>query len=161
MQVEIIKNKEEPSSKRILVVDDDETIRQLMDATLTSEGFKVKTARDGRGILQIVGSFPPHLIITDLMMPGGGGYELLRVLQADPATSKTPVLIISGANLDNSTKAMMQQEPNVKGFIEKPLHPYSLMVKIHQLLNTKTKEEKMIEEHLEDMKKFEPRKFDF
>jgi hypothetical protein len=69
--------------------------------------------------------------------------------------------VMSGANLDPSTKVMLEQEPNVKGFIEKPLHPYSFVNKVHTVLNTKSKDEKMLDERFKEMKKFEVKKFDF
>ncbi len=121
----------------------------------------VKTARDGRFVQKAAGPLTPHLIVVDLMMPGGGGYELIRTLQSNPATNKTPVLIITGATLDHSTRSMLEREPNVKGFIEKPLHPYSFLNKVHAILNTQSKEEKMMEERAREMKKFEPDKFEF
>lgn len=139
-------NKESPTEKRILVCDDDEHIRAMVEVQLQLEGFQVKTARDAKNVLKNCLEFQPHLIITDLMMPGGGGYELIRTLQSDPLTSKIPVLMISGANIDKTTKAMLTQEPNMVGFLEKPLHLNSFTMKIHQTLNTKTKEERMIED---------------
>lgn len=138
--------KSDPRFKRILVVDDDEHILQMIKTTLEMEGFAVQTGRDGKSILRKAQEFKPDLVVTDLMMPGGGGYELLRSLQMDEATRKTPVLVITGRNLDDSTKNVMCQEPNVVDILEKPLRPLDLTIRIHAVLNTMSSDEKMMEE---------------
>jgi CheY-like chemotaxis protein len=75
------------------------------------------------------------------MMPGGGGYEIIRNLQMDAATRPVPVIIMTGSHLDSSTKSMMQQEPNLAGYFEKPVRPEVVVKKIHQLLNTLNRDE--------------------
>lgn len=125
----------------MLVVDDDEGIRHLLQATLEAEGFQVKTARDGRTILDAAQKYSPHLIVCDMMMPGGGGYEVIRAMQSDGATRKIPILLVSGHGFDLSTKDMLKTEPNVVGFFEKPVRPYQFIKKVHEILNTFTREE--------------------
>jgi len=129
------------------VVDDDAEILAMLEMTLGAEGFIVKTGRDGRNILQKALEFQPDLIMADLMMPGGGGYEVLRSLQGDDLTRKTPVLIITGYEMNSSTKDMMKLEPNMAGYMEKPLRPYSLTSRIHEILNTKTPQEEQMEQN--------------
>lgn len=140
------KQKEDPSTKTILVLDDDETIRHMLQATLQVEGFRIHTGRDGRDIVAIALRFKPSLIITDLMMPNGGGFELIQSLQGDPETSKIPVLLISGRGMDDSTRAMLKQEPNVVGFVPKPIRPVHFVGKIHELLNTMSRDELLAKE---------------
>lgn len=139
-----------PSDKKILVVDDDDTILAMMKATFQAEGFQVRTARDGRNISAKAAEFKPDLIVTDLMMPGGSGYELLRTMQADQITRKIPVLIITGSHLDKSTQVLMRQEPNVAGFYEKPVRPETLLKHIHKLLNTLSREEERQQQRSQD-----------
>jgi DNA-binding response OmpR family regulator len=136
----------DPATKNILIVEDDEHVLEMLKTTLSAEGFMVQGARDGRNIMDRARKFMPHLVISDVMMPGGGGYEVIRSLQGDPATRDIPVFIMTGYNFDETTKVMMKQEPNVKIFMTKPVRPASLLVKIHEVLHTKSKEEKMIEE---------------
>jgi DNA-binding response OmpR family regulator len=138
--------KGEPADKRVLVIDDDEHIRAMIHTTLTVEGFQIKTGRDGRDIRGVAQQYKPHMIVTDLMMPGGGGYEVLRSLQGDDETRKIPVLIITGHHMDDSTKELLRQEPNVVGLLEKPFRPHELTARVHAALHTKSKDEKMIEE---------------
>jgi DNA-binding response OmpR family regulator len=140
--------KSHPSEKKILVFDDDDQIRQMVQLQLELEGFKVKVGRDGRNVLAVALEFKPDLIVTDLMMPGGGGYEVLHSLQSDSLTRKVPVLMMSGANLDASTKALMKSESNVVDYLEKPLHLQSFLTKVHSILKTKNLEERMIDDQL-------------
>ncbi|MCG3205338.1 MAG: Response regulator PleD [Elusimicrobia bacterium] len=107
-----------------------------MKTTFEIEGFDVKTARDGRNIQKISSDFKPDLVVTDLMMPGVGGFDVIRQLQSDPVTNKVPVLLITGSNMNESTKSMMQMESNLVGYFEKPVRPETLLRKIHKLLNT-------------------------
>lgn len=129
---------------KIMLVDDDDSILQMIRASLEGEGFQVRTGRDARNFLKKAVDYKPDLIVTDLMMPGGGGYELLRSLQSDDITRKIPVLLMTGYSMDNSTKTMMQQEPNLAGYFEKPLRPEKLIRKVHEVLNTMSLEEEMM-----------------
>lgn len=133
--------KSSPAEKKVLVVDDDDNILMLMKTTLEIEGFQARTGRDGRNILQAALQYKPDLILTDLMMPGGGGYELLRSLQSDPVTRKIPVIIMTGSHLDKTTQALMRQESNLAGYYEKPVRPDVLMKHVHKLLNTLSRDE--------------------
>src|SRR5262245_7509536 len=104
-----------------MVLDDDDSILQMIRMTLETEGFQVRTGRDAVDVLKKAVEYRPDLIICDLMMPGGGGYELIRSLQSDDLTRKTPILMVTGYSMDASTKAMIQQEPNLAGYFEKPI----------------------------------------
>lgn len=136
------KEKQDPTKKKILIVDDEDSIREMVRTTLTIEGFQVKTARDGASGIKAAQSFLPDLIISDVMMPNGGGYELLRSLQGEERIRNIPVLVMSGKNFDATTKEMMRQESNVAGFMEKPLRNVAFLKKIHEILNTLSREEK-------------------
>lgn len=119
-------------------MDDDESILSLLKTSFEIEGFQVKIGRDGRNLQKTTAEFKPDLVITDLMMPGVGGYDVIRTLQSDPLTSKVPVFLITGSHMNDSTKAMMKMESNLVGYIEKPFRPEGLMVKVHKILNTLT-----------------------
>ena len=133
--------KQLPSEKRILVVDDDDAVLQLFRTAIEVEGFQVRTARDGRNLAAKAVEFQPHLIVTDLMMPGGSGYEVLRQLQADETTRATPVIIVTGHVLDDSTKTLLKQESNLAAYLEKPVRPERLLRRIHEILHTLSGEE--------------------
>jgi CheY-like chemotaxis protein len=134
--VESYPSKVHPSKKKVFVVDDDDAIVSLFKTALELEGFNVRTGRDGRNFLARALEYQPDLIIADLMMPAGGGYELIRTLQSDPLTSSIPIVLVTGSHLDASTQAMMKMESNLAFYLEKPVRPESLMLKVHSLLKT-------------------------
>src|SRR5947207_1125812 len=79
----------------VLVVDDDEDIRNLLDVILQEEGFSVQTAEDGCDALLKIETDPPQFLLLDLMMPRMTGEEVLRSIKSDPALEDIRVLIIS------------------------------------------------------------------
>jgi chemosensory pili system protein ChpA (sensor histidine kinase/response regulator) len=84
-------------AERILVVDDDDDIREVMHDMLTSEGFRVDVARDGLDALaKLDGTSQPPLILLDMMMPGMDGETFLKILRGKPALADAPVVVISG-----------------------------------------------------------------
>jgi CheY-like chemotaxis protein len=79
---------------RLLVVDDDEGIREIISAMLTEQGYEIATAEDGQQALELLPKFHPDLIVTDLRMPRMSGDELVRIMRESfPAL---PVIIVSG-----------------------------------------------------------------
>jgi DNA-binding response OmpR family regulator len=86
--------------QRVLVVDDEPTIRQLLAINLLAEGIHVAAAPDGLAARQAVFADPPDLIILDVMMPGLDGLELLRELRGDPRTTDVPVVLLTARTTD-------------------------------------------------------------
>ena len=80
----------------VLVVEDDPSVRGLLESLLQGEGYAVATASDGVGGLIKVAAQRPALILLDVMMPDLGGIRVLEELQADPATADIPVIILTG-----------------------------------------------------------------
>ena len=78
---------------RILVVDDEPNILELLAASLRFAGFEVQTAADGRSALEVARSFGPDLLVLDVMMPGMDGFDVLRSLRG--GGSRTPVLFLT------------------------------------------------------------------
>jgi signal transduction histidine kinase/CheY-like chemotaxis protein len=85
----------ERSQKRVLVVDDEPMIRQLLRQHLEAEGYQVLEAQDGREAVQQVKLLKPDLIILDLMMPELSGFDAAAVLKNDPETMGIPLVILS------------------------------------------------------------------
>jgi len=84
------------TKKRILVVDDEEDIVELIRYNLTKEGFDVVPARNGKEALQKAIP-PPDLVILDLMMPVMDGFDTCRRLKVNPATKATPVVFLTAS----------------------------------------------------------------
>lgn len=125
-----------PSEKTILVVDDDDSVRDLLEFIVKKEGFKVEKAADGKEAIDKARSVIPDLILLDLMLPKFGGFEILRELQGYE-TAEIPIIIITGKYTDRSTAEMIKQEPNVKDFIEKPVKTSLLAATVHKILKTR------------------------
>ena len=91
-----------PSNGTVLVIDDDPNACELMVRALSKEGFRVLTAGGGVDGLRLAREFRPHVITLDVLMPGMDGWEVLKLLKADPVLSSTPVIMITMAD-DRST----------------------------------------------------------
>lgn len=82
-------------AETILAVDDDIDILELVEASLTADGFDVITASDGRGALESAKDYAPDLILLDLMMPEMDGFEVIERLKSDAATRTIPVIMLT------------------------------------------------------------------
>jgi DNA-binding response OmpR family regulator len=81
---------------RVLVVEDDPSVRGLLHTLLTGEGYDVATASDGLAGLVKASSAKPDLMLLDLMMPDLGGVRVLEELRGDPALADVPVIVVTG-----------------------------------------------------------------
>ena len=81
----------------VLVVDDDETIREFVATLLDCEGYRVRTAADGREALDALEAWRPDLIVLDMLMPVMDGAAFLRAQQADPRHRDIPVIMMSAS----------------------------------------------------------------
>ena len=80
------------NKQRILIVDDDENIAELISLYLTKECYDTRIVGDGESALEAVSSFAPNLILLDLMLPGIDGYQVCREIRKD---SSTPIIMLS------------------------------------------------------------------
>lgn len=93
---------------KILIVDDDITITELMKALVKMEGHEPTTVNDSLQALEIAKSTEPDLITLDLMMPGLTGFELCKLLHDDPKFTNTPIVIVSAKDDPESKEQAMQ-----------------------------------------------------
>lgn len=126
----------DPKEKLILLVDDDESLLDLMEHVVRKEGFRTDRAMDGVEALRKVEALQPDLILLDFMLPGMGGYEVLRELQAQ-GNGGIPVIVITGRHMDRKNVEYVRMESNVKDFMEKPMRPALLSGTIHNILKTR------------------------
>lgn len=85
---------------RILIVDDDESMTDLLKMHLTREGLEIETAPDAAVALRSIITNPPDLILLDVEMPYMGGLEVLKALKSDPATRAKPVIVLTSRTDD-------------------------------------------------------------
>ncbi|NJN57223.1 MAG: response regulator [Leptolyngbyaceae cyanobacterium SL_5_9] len=116
--------------KRILLVEDDDTNRQLMEDYLNHHHYVVNSIATGHDFLQIVIDFRPHLILLDLKLPDISGYTLLEQLQESPTFSQIPVIVISAfAFRAEQSRAL---ELGARKYFIKPLNLMHLREAIEQ-----------------------------
>ena len=84
----------------ILVVDDEETIREVVRRYLEREGYLVNEAADGYEALRIIQNESPSLIVLDLMLPGIDGFEVLRQIKVAPILKRLPVVVLTSSKED-------------------------------------------------------------
>ncbi|MCU1677257.1 MAG: response regulator receiver protein [Frankiales bacterium] len=83
-------------SQRVLVVEDDPSVRSLLDTLLSGEGYEVWTASDGTAAMALAAERPPAVILLDVMLPVLGGMRVLEQLRADGDLSHVPVVVVTG-----------------------------------------------------------------
>jgi two-component system, OmpR family, response regulator len=118
-----------PPSTRILIVDDDGQIRQLLATFLRGNGFDVALARDGVEMRGAIRDAPPDLVVLDLMLPGIGGLELCRELRR---TSTIPVIMLTARGDD--TDRIVGLEVGADDYLAKPFNPRELLARIRAVL---------------------------
>jgi PAS domain S-box-containing protein len=115
------------TSGTVLVIDDDPAVRTLMRRFLDREGFRILEAADGESGLRLAREERPDVITLDVIMPGLDGWSVLAALKADPATSDTPVLMVTIEDDRNLGFALGASE-----YLTKPVDRARLMTLLHR-----------------------------
>ncbi|HVY09449.1 MAG TPA: response regulator [Mycobacteriales bacterium] len=115
---------------QVLVVEDDPSVRGLLESLLQGEGYAVATASDGIGGLVKVAAQRPELILLDVMMPDLGGVRVIEELHGDPATSDIPVIVVTGKLDAVPALAAKLGEANV---IAKPFAVAELLARVAEV----------------------------
>lgn len=119
-------------NKKILFVDDSESIREIVNFTLTREGYEVVLSSNGKEALNYLNGTEYNLIITDLYMPEMNGIELIKEIRKKPEYKFTPILFLSTeSQLD---KKMEAKEAGATGWIVKPFVPAKLIEAINKVI---------------------------
>lgn len=116
---------------RVLVVDDDPDIVELLEYNLRKEGYDVQTAPDGRKAVEQARTFLPELVLMDIMMPHLDGIEAGRQLRAIPELRNTYILYLTARSEEYSEVAAF--EVGADDYITKPIKPRALMSRINAL----------------------------
>ncbi len=122
-----------PSAGAVLVVDDDADIRQVMVFVLETAGYTVECAVDGVDALKVLGGREFDLVVTDMLMPGGDGLELLAALRKTPRAIK--VLVMSGGGIIGVNDYLkVAAKLGADGVLEKPFTGKMLLAAVNGLL---------------------------
>jgi CheY-like chemotaxis protein len=116
---------------RVLVVDDDEVIRQLIAVNLQLEGFEVSTAVDGQDCLEKVAEARPDVITLDVMMPRLDGWVTAVRLREDPGTAHIRVVMITARAQEHDVRR--GKEIGVDAYVTKPFDPNQLIQTVRTL----------------------------
>jgi two-component system alkaline phosphatase synthesis response regulator PhoP len=120
------------SKKRILVVDDEKELTDLIKVRLESNGFQAIVAYDGQEGLTKAKKEKPDLIILDLMLPKMDGYKVCRMLKFDEKYRKIPIILFTARAQEADVK--LGQEVGADAYITKPFESKVLLDKIQELL---------------------------
>lgn len=122
----------EHSNTKILIVDDELDILEIISYNLQKEGFQVSTAQNGKEAIELAEGSPPDLILLDIMMPEIDGVELCRQLRNDQQFDQTIIAFLTARNEDYTQIAAL--DVGGDDFINKPIRPRVLISRVKALL---------------------------
>lgn len=124
--------------ERILVVEDEEDIQELVRYNLTKDGYVVETVESGEAALQAVNNTLPHLIVLDLMLPRMSGLEVCKTLKNNPKTMHVPIIMMTARSEESDI--VVGLELGADDYITKPFSPKVLVARVRACLRRKVKE---------------------
>lgn len=127
-------------TQKVLVVDDEEPILELLKYNLEKEGYHVKTASDGQMAVDVAKKFQPDLILLDIMMPRMDGVEACRQLRTNPDLQNAYIVFLTARAEEYSEVAAF--DVGADDYILKPIKPRALMSRISALFRRETKKKK-------------------
>jgi len=116
------------TTDRILIVEDDDDVREALQELLEDHGYEVETARDGEDALRHIGTAAPALVISDVRMPGLDGFRLVETLRERAATADIPIILLSG--LDETQRRVTGLDLGADDFVRKPADPAELLARV-------------------------------
>jgi two-component system alkaline phosphatase synthesis response regulator PhoP len=127
--------KERKQTPVVLVVDDNQQNRELLQAYLEDVDCRAVPARDGLEALKIVAKAPPDLILLDVMMPKMSGFEVCRRIKNDPKNSGIPIIMVTALNEFGDIERGI--DSGTDDFLSKPVNKLELLTRVKTLLKLK------------------------
>lgn len=123
---------QEHGPSQVLIVEDDDTAREMLASALRLTGYQVRTAADGLGGLRLLEAYCPDVVVLDLELPIASGFEVLDEIRGSATTKHTPVIAISGLD-----RAVTQAKANPDFFatLPKPFEPEALVRAVTRALH--------------------------
>ncbi len=120
--------------KKILIVDDQVEVRELVQVTLEIGDYQILTAENGQRAIEIAREEHPDIILLDIMMPGSNvdGLEACRVLKADPDTSDITIVMLSAKGQESDVE--VGRAAGADDYFTKPFSPIALIEKVEQVV---------------------------
>lgn len=120
---------------KLLIADDNERNRELLEAYLADEDYEIAFASDGQQTLDRVAENPPDLILLDIMMPRLSGYEVCEQLKQNAATSQIPILMVTALNKQGDIEKAVAA--GCDDFLTKPVNGLELKTRVRSLLRVR------------------------
>ncbi len=119
--------------RRVVYIEDDQEMIDLVVLILTRRGFQVQGANGGRNGLELIFKEPPDLVLLDLMMPGMDGWEVYQQLKANEQTKNIPVIVVT-AKAQPIDRVLGLHIAKVDDYISKPFRPQELVDSVDKVL---------------------------
>jgi len=129
----------ESNLKKVLIVDDEPDILEIISYNLIKEGYEILTAKNGMEALDKVASYKPDLVILDIMMPKMSGVEVCKILRSKPEYNDTLILFLSA--LSDESSQIKGLETGADDYVSKPISPKILVSRVNAIFRRLNKEE--------------------
>jgi CheY-like chemotaxis protein len=120
--------------KRILIVDDETDVTEVLVKKLKASGYETKVASNGQVAVSLAHQNPYDLILMDIVMPVMDGYQACQELKKDEKTSGIPILLVTTKELDPQGVAQRKEDLEVAGYVAKPASFEVLLAKIKSII---------------------------
>jgi two-component system phosphate regulon response regulator PhoB len=132
----------------VLVVEDEEDIRELVSYNLLKEGYQVAGVASGEDALAAIDSKPPDLVLLDLMLPGLDGLSVCRKLKGNPETEATPVIMLTAKGEEADIVAGLNM--GADDYVTKPFSPKVLLARVRAVLRRAVDEQQPEDDYPDD-----------
>jgi two-component system alkaline phosphatase synthesis response regulator PhoP len=129
----------ESNLKKVLIVDDEADILEIISYNLVKEGYEILTAKNGIEALEKVGPFKPNLVILDIMMPKMSGVDVCKTLRSKPEYNDTLIIFLTA--LSDESSQIKGLETGADDYISKPISPKVLVSRVNAIFRRLNKEE--------------------